>query len=66
MSQVVINRVESDSSIELTRNSKGFGWSVKAYGSTEAEIQVKLRNLVFSVKDLIKALDDVEGLKNAK
>jgi hypothetical protein len=58
MSQIVLNRVESDSSIEISRNSKGYTWSIKAYGSTEVEIQTKLKNLLKTAKEVIKELEN--------
>ena len=57
MSEVVLTKVENDSSIEITKNTKGFTYSVKAYGSSEIEIQNKLKNLVTTAKNIVKDLE---------
>ena len=58
MSEVVLNRVQNDSSIEITKNTKGFTWSVKAYGGSEIEIQNKLKNLTTTAQSIIKDLGE--------
>jgi hypothetical protein len=57
MSEVTLTQVQNDSSIEITKNTKGFTWSIKAYGSSEAEIQTKLRNLKVTATTLVKELE---------
>ena len=57
MSEFVYQRIESQSSIEIIKNSKAFNYTVKAYGSTEVEIQTKLKNLVETAKSIIKELE---------
>lgn len=57
MTDVVLNKIENDSSIEITRNTKGFTYSVKAYGGTEVEIANKLKNLTTTARDLIEELE---------
>ena len=57
MSEVILTKIENDSSIEITKNTKGFTYSVKAYGGSEVEIQNKLRNLVTTAKNMVKELE---------
>ena len=57
MNEVKITQIMNDSSIEITKNTKGYTWSIKAYGSTESEIQVKLRNLKETATTMIKELE---------
>ena len=59
MSEVVLQRVENDSSIEITKNTRGFTWSIKAYGSTEAEIAIKLNNLKTTATKIVQELNGV-------
>lgn len=49
-----ITQHENDSSIEITRNTKGFTWSVKAYGKDDDDIRGKLVELLDTVKQLVK------------
>jgi hypothetical protein len=57
MTEIVYTKIENDSSIELTKNTKGFTWSVKAYGGTETEIANKLKNLKETATKLVKELE---------
>lgn len=61
MSDVILQKVESQSSIEIVKNTKGFTYSVKAYGSSEVEISVKLKNLTKAATDLIKELESANS-----
>jgi len=45
MPQLTVTQVKNDSSIEIARNSKGWTFSVKAYGADPAEIEGKLKTL---------------------
>jgi len=40
----IVEKVNTDS-IELTKNSKGFNWVIKAYGDDHRQIERKLRHL---------------------
>ncbi len=57
MSEVVLTKIENDSSIEITKNTKGFTWSIKAYGSSEVEIQNKIKNLKTTALNIVKELE---------
>lgn len=57
MSEVVLTKIENDSSIEITKNTKGYTWSIKAYGSSEVEIQNKLKNLKTTATNMVKELE---------
>ena len=57
MSEVILNKIMNDSSIEITKNTKGYTYSVKAYGGTEIEIENKLKNLVQTATTVIKELE---------
>jgi hypothetical protein len=57
MTDLVIQRVENDSSIEITKNTKGYTWSIKAYGNTETEISNKLKNLKVTALTIVKELE---------
>ncbi len=57
MSEVILNKIENDSSIEITKNTKGFTWSIKAYGSNEAAIINKLQNLKTAAQNIVKELE---------
>jgi len=57
MEEQKITHVESDSSIEITKNSKGFTYSVKAYGSTPEQIKTKLDGLVKCATETIATLN---------
>lgn len=56
MTEMTIQQVQSDSSIEITKNTKGFTWSVKAYGATVREIEAKLKDLTASAKSTVDSL----------
>ena len=49
-----ITQVQNDSNIEITRNTKGFTYSVKAYGTTPEEIKTKTQALLATAKEIIK------------
>ena len=49
-----ISEVKNDSSVEINRNTKGFTYSVKAYGSNNLEIQEKLVVLLDLAKTLVE------------
>ena len=57
MTETIYQRIESDSSIEITKNTKGYSWSVKAYGSNEAECNIKAKNLITSAQSIVKELE---------
>ena len=57
MTETIFQRIESDSSMEITRNTKGYTWSIKAYGNSEIEIQNKLNNLKTTATQIIKELE---------
>jgi hypothetical protein len=59
MSEVVITKIENDSSIEITKNTKGYTWSIKAYGGSEIEIANKLKNLKATATSIVKELETV-------
>ena len=48
-----ITKIENDSNIEINRNSKGWTFSVKAYGSTPEQIKVKLQQLMATAKEIV-------------
>ena len=48
---------EQPSSIEITKNTKGFTWSVKSYGNNANEISIKLTALIEATKVKIRELE---------
>lgn len=48
-----------DSSIEIAKNSRGFTYSVKAYGQTDEEITAKIKSLKQKAEDIIKQEEEV-------
>lgn len=48
----MITQNKSDSSIEISKNSRGFSYSCKAYGETPEEITKKLVELINRAKEL--------------
>jgi len=57
----IYQRIESDSSIEISKNSKGFTYSVKAYGTTPEDIKLKVEKLIVTAKDVIQQIETVQG-----
>jgi tryptophan synthase alpha subunit len=57
----IYQRIESDSSIEISKNSKGFTYSVKAYGTTPEDIKLKVEKLIVAAKDVIQQIETVQG-----
>ena len=53
-----VTRIENDSSIEISKNSRGWTFSVKAYGRDDEAISQKLENLLDTAKKLIKQEED--------
>ena len=60
MTEMILSRVENDSSIEITKNTKGFTWSIKAYGSTPREVEQKLLDLKSAATNIVKQLSQDE------
>jgi len=54
METPVINRIMSDSSIEITKNSRGFTYSVKAYGQDVVDIATKVEDLKRQAESIIE------------
>lgn len=48
-----LTKIENDSSIEINKNSRGWTFSVKAYGSTPEQINVKLQQLMTTAKEIV-------------
>lgn len=46
-------RVEKTDSIEINKNSKGYTWSVKAYGDSLSEIQDKLNSYMMYAQSVV-------------
>ncbi|MFA5406902.1 MAG: hypothetical protein WC307_06115 [Candidatus Nanoarchaeia archaeon] len=55
-----ITKVFNQSSVEITRNTKGFTYSVKAYGSSVDEIKINTDNLIAFAEVTIKGLESKE------
>lgn len=55
-----VTRVMQDSSIEISKNSRGFTYSVKAYGQTDQEITDKIKSLKQKAEDIIKQEEVVQ------
>lgn len=56
MEAPVLTRIENDSSIEINKNSKGYTYSVKAYGNTPEQIKEKLESLLKTTEGIVKTL----------
>ena len=54
----MVSRIMSDSSLEISKNSRGFTYSVKAYGQTVEEIDKKINLLIGNAEEYIKDLGD--------
>ena len=52
MAEACLVHNQSDSSIEITKNSKGFNFSIKSYGTTVEEIKTKLNALMTAAKEI--------------
>ena len=52
----VIQRVMPDSSMEITKNSRGMSYAIKAYGKDETEITNKVKNLKAEEEKIISEL----------
>jgi len=52
----VIQRVMPDSSMEITKNSRGMSYAIKAYGKDETEITNKVKNLKAEAEKIISEL----------
>ncbi len=52
-----MTKIESNSSIEVNKNSKGVTWSIKAYGSNSKEIEETLKELKVTVTKFVKELE---------
>ena len=50
--ETTVTQHKSDSSIEITKTSRGMNYAVKAYGQDEAEIKQKLDNLLKMAKEI--------------
>lgn len=48
-----ITKIENDSSIEINKNSRGWTFSCKAYGTKTEEIKEKLEKLMTTAKDIV-------------
>ena len=56
-------KVINQSSMEVNKNSRGFTWSVKAYGDTPDETQQKLNELINNATGIVAKLEVQEAAK---
>lgn len=61
MPELRVMEVKNDSSIEVSKNSRGWTYSVKAYGSTDDAIRDKLRGLIQIAKQVVKDNEEAQG-----
>ena len=64
MTTIEVKEVKQESSIELSKNSRGYTFSVKAYGMGHKEIRDKLESLTKIAQVQIKELIKEEEQKN--
>ncbi len=55
-----LKQIKQDGNIEISKNSRGITWSVKAYGSDNKEIRDNLNDLIQIAKAKVKELEAAE------
>lgn len=60
MPEVAVTQHKSDSSIEISKTSRGYNYGVKAYGETAGEITKKLTELLNKAKEMTQIEDSSE------